>query len=70
MAKREGISSEEFKDVLSDLKVQNTNAQKKLFSQPDDLQHAAKIVCDTLVHVKSIETDCTNLPNLIYRGSL
>ncbi|MBL4869148.1 MAG: ABC transporter substrate-binding protein [Pseudomonadales bacterium] len=70
MAKREGIAPDEFAGVLSDLVILDNAEQIKIFSDPDKLQTAAKSVCETLVHVESISTDCENYPDIIYRGKI
>ena len=68
MAEREGITSDDFKAVLGDLKILDAENQKIIFSEPDKLQTAAVNVCNTLVHVQAIETNCNALPNIVYRG--
>ena len=69
MAEREGISKEEFEDVLSDLIVLSESEQKELFESSDVLQKSVASVCETLVYVKSIETDCATYPDIIYRSN-
>ena len=64
MAQREGITVEEFKDVLSDLVILDMEQQKALIQDTQKLNEAVDHVCKTLVHVKSIETDCNQLPSL------
>ena len=70
MATREGISKEEFQDVLSDLMVLNAMDQKKLFETSDILQQSVRSVCETLVHVNSIEVSCDKYPDIIYRQGI
>lgn len=67
MAEREGVTPDEFKDVLSDLIVLNNKQQQELFANPDILRNATLSVCKTLTHVNSIETNCDQLPDLVYR---
>ena len=69
MAEREGISREEFEAILNDLIILSTKEQKELFDSADVLQRAVVSVCETMVYVKSIETDCGNYPDIIYRGN-
>ena len=64
MAQREGITVEEFKGVLSDLVILDMEQQKALMHDTDKLNDAVDHVCKTLVHVNSIETDCSKLPSL------
>lgn len=68
MAKREGISVEDFKEAISGLKLQDSQGQKELFSAPDKLQKSVERVCNTLVHVDALTTDCSQYPDIIYRG--
>lgn len=68
MAEREGITPQEFNDVLSDLKLLDINEQTALFRQPGLLENSVQQVCQTLNHVGSIEANCSHLPNLIYQG--
>lgn len=67
MAQREGISLEEFSATLDDLIILNAEEQARLFESPDVLQRAVINVCETMVHVKSIEVDCESYPDIIYR---
>ena len=64
MATRENISKEDFLGTLGDLKILNVEEQKALFNHPEKLNQAAKSVCETLVHAKSIEADCESLPDI------
>jgi len=70
MAQREGISTKDFADVLSDLKIVNLEGQKEIFQSPDKLQQSVIEVCKTLVGIDAIDTNCKNFPNLVYRGAL
>jgi len=67
MAQREGISKAEFIATLDDLIILDIEAQSKLFREGGDLQRAVIDVCKTMVHVKSIEVDCENYPDIVYR---
>jgi len=70
MSRREGISPEEFKDVLSDLQIVDQRAQKTIFENTAGLQNSVVEVCKTLVHVDAISADCNQLPNLVYQGDI
>ena len=65
MAEREGISVEDFEAALGDLIVLNASQQRELF-QRETLQEAVIDVCEVLVGVNSIETNCDQLSNIIY----
>ena len=67
MAQREGISKAEFAATLEDLIILDMEEQSRLFGTADVLQSAVIDVCKTMVHVKSIEVDCDNYPDIIYR---
>jgi NitT/TauT family transport system substrate-binding protein len=70
MAQREGISAEDFASVLSDLKILDFEKQKEIFQPPGKLQQSVIEVCNTLVETEAIDTNCKQLPNLIYQGTL
>jgi len=70
MAQREGISSEDFEGVLSDLKVVNLEGQKEIFQSPEKLQQSVTEVCKTLVNIDAINANCEKLPNFVYKGAL
>jgi len=70
MATREGISSEDFEGVLSDLKIVNFEGQKEIFQSPDKLQQSVIEVCKTLVDSDAINANCKQFPNIIYKGVL
>ena len=63
MARREGITSQEFQDALSGMMILNMDHQKSLFADSNKLNTMAEAVCDILVEAKSIFRDCQNLPN-------
>ena len=65
MAEREGISVEDFEAALEDLVVLNASQQNDLF-QRETLQEAVIDVCEVLVGVDSIETNCDQFSNIIY----
>lgn len=67
MAAREGISPEEFNGVLGDIEILSAEQQTKIFSAPDEIEERIRSVCDTLVRVETLSTDCRQLPSLIYR---
>mgnify|MGYP000316878591 CR=1 FL=1 len=67
MAQREGISKEEFRETLDDLIILDNEEQSRLFESMDFLQRAVINVCETMVHIKSIEVDCKKYPDIIYR---
>jgi len=69
MAQREGISIEEFDAILEDLIILSSEEQQELFDSADVLQRAVISVCETMVYVRSIEADCDNYPDIIYRSS-
>lgn len=68
MSEREGINSEDFQSVLSDLIILDSKSQQDIFSQPEKLQNSVQAVCNTLVHVKSLNENCENYPNIVYQG--
>lgn len=70
MARREGISSEEFREALTDIKVLERQEQIKLLRQADDINRKAKQACEILRAVGSLEGDCEELPNIVYQGPL
>jgi NitT/TauT family transport system substrate-binding protein len=71
MARREGISVEDFREVLSTLALLDINKQRELFSNPQIIEASAKSVCDTLVQLGSLEgVDCEKQHPLMYRGEL
>ena len=65
MSAREKIAPEEFEAILADLKILDAQAQGTIFKSPEVLNKATTDVCETLVHVKAIQTDCNNFPNII-----
>ncbi|GAB1255749.1 hypothetical protein NBRC116494_02510 [Aurantivibrio plasticivorans] len=67
MAQREGITSEEFREALGDLKIIGYEEQKAIFSKPAELDQRAKSVCDVLNRVGAIEYNCQELGLLAYR---
>ena len=69
MAKREGISVSEFEGTLSDLSILDSKTQKQLLSNQKYINKSAQAVCETLVHVGTISTNCNELPDFSYRGS-
>jgi NitT/TauT family transport system substrate-binding protein len=70
MAQREGISTEDFAGVLSDLKIVDFEGQKDIFKSPGHLQKSVLDVCQTLVDINTINVDCKKLPSLVYKGAL
>ncbi|MFT7373016.1 MAG: NitT/TauT family transport system substrate-binding protein [Oleiphilaceae bacterium] len=70
MAQREGISTADFETVLSDFITVSSAGQKEIFQSPEKLQQSALEVCNTLVDIEAISTDCKKLPNLVYKGAL
>lgn len=69
MAKREGISAEDFKGVLSDLVVLNKAQQQPLLAEPEKLEATVQSICKTLVHVEALTVDCQQQSPLVYRGT-
>lgn len=65
MAKREQIKVEEFSAVLSDLKVLNSKEQQEIFAKPEQLLMLASSVCNTLIAVGSIESNCSHINGLL-----
>jgi hypothetical protein len=61
MAQRGGISSDDFRDALSDLFVCNREEQYKLFHDPEKLDAMADHICRTLVQINNINVDCQAL---------
>lgn len=70
MANREGISSQDFQEALSGLRVLDIAQQKSLFADNKKLNAMAKTVCDILVASESIFRDCETLPNLFVNKSV
>lgn len=70
MARREGITSEEFRMALSDIKVLDRDEQIKLLRKPDEINRKAKQACEVLKAVGSIDSDCASMPNIVYQGPL
>lgn len=66
MANRERISTEDFKGVLTDLEILNSQQQREFFKKDSPLQTSVKDVCNVLVSVNAIEADCTTLSDLVY----
>ena len=69
MANRERISTTEFAETLNDVTILSANEQKKLFRNNASLKAAVANVCNTLNHVKAIQADCANYPDIIYTGN-
>ncbi|MCG9748787.1 ABC transporter substrate-binding protein [Shewanella sp. Isolate8] len=67
MAKREGLQVAEFKEALADLKLLSSEEQHKLFAQRDKLTQLGYSVCETLVKIGAIESDCLHVDNLFYQ---
>ncbi|CAM4178728.1 ABC transporter substrate-binding protein [Shewanella aquimarina] len=67
MAKREGLQVAEFKEALADLKLLSSKEQHKLFVQRDKLTQLGYSVCETLVKIGAIESDCLHVDNLFYQ---
>ena len=70
MSEREGISVDDFKDVLSDLKILDRSQQALIYQAPDKFDASALAVCETLVHTDSLSTDCHKQASLLYRGKI
>jgi len=66
MSAREGISSEDFKAALADLKLVDKKGQSPLFEDTAFLEKNVKQVCEVLVHIDSISTDCALFPDIVY----
>jgi NitT/TauT family transport system substrate-binding protein len=65
MAQREGISPQEFNDALTGLKILSSADQKALFENKA-IHESVLEVCRTLVHIKSINEDCNDFPDIMY----
>ncbi|MBX2859400.1 MAG: ABC transporter substrate-binding protein [Cellvibrionaceae bacterium] len=65
MSAREQISADDFVATLSELTVLNREQQKRIFASPDALHQATVDVCNTLVHVQAIQTNCDNFINIV-----
>lgn len=68
MAQREGISVEDFDEAVLDLVILDTPSQREIFANADELQRSAQEVCQVLADIKSLESSCDSLPNVIYRA--
>ncbi|MCG9739982.1 ABC transporter substrate-binding protein [Shewanella insulae] len=69
MAKREGLLAADFKAALADLKLLSREEQNKLFAQGDKLTQLGYSVCETLVKIEAIESDCSHVDELFYRAN-
>lgn len=67
MAEREDISAEEFQAALLDLSILDTEKQKEIFAQPENLKQAVSDVCRVLVEIKSLQKNCETLPDIVYK---
>lgn len=70
MAEREGISSDEFKAALNDIKILSRAEQIELFKNPENINKKAKKICEALNSVGSLTSDCGPMRNLVYQGPL
>lgn len=70
MAEREGISVDDFKATLSELKIIDGSEQLQLFADTKKLQTAAGNVCETLHYVGVLSGDCNKLPGTVYQGAI
>lgn len=70
MSKREGISVDEFTGTLSDLSILDSGTQKELLNNQRYINQSAQSVCETLVHVEAINTNCNKLPDFSHIGSI
>ncbi len=66
MASRERISATEFVETLNDIAILSADDQKKLFKNVSSLKAAVANVCNTLTHVNTMTTDCSDYPNIFY----
>ncbi len=66
MSDRQGITSEEFLEVLGDLVVLDSKEQSILFSNPESFQKIVLDTCNTLVKTDSLKTNCDTFPNVMY----
>ncbi len=68
MAARENISPQDFQAILQDeLVILDIEEQKALLQPDGQLEDNLRSVCEALVHVGSLETDCVKLPNMLYK---
>jgi len=70
MSEREGISADDFKDVLTDLKILDSSQQAAIYQEPDKFEASARAVCETLVHTDSLSVNCQEQAPLLYRGKI
>lgn len=64
MAEREGISEDEFEEALADLYLVQPHEIKKVL-QAELLKGNIESICNTLVRLKEIETDCKHIGELV-----
>lgn len=64
MAQREGITVEEFKDTLNDLKTLDISEQRAIV-KTNRVSELALSVCHTLTQVNSISSDCAHTEHII-----
>lgn len=68
MARRENISAADFQAVISDeLVILDGEQQRRLIGDASILQKNVDQVCETLVQVAALDTDCSRLPAMIHQ---
>jgi NitT/TauT family transport system substrate-binding protein len=67
MAKREQITVDEFKGVLNDLTLLNSQQYIEMMQEQKQFNTLAKSVCLTLNQVGSFKSECVHSENLLYR---
>jgi NitT/TauT family transport system substrate-binding protein len=67
MAKREGISPQEFITMVNDdMVILDINQQHRILSEQDRLQSRLTDVCETLVIIGSLQTQCDKFDAIIH----
>lgn len=70
MAKRQGISTQDFQGVLNDLMILSRDDQQQVFSKPQQFERSARAVCDALVHANALQVNCEQQKPLLWQGQL
>ncbi|MCL2919466.1 ABC transporter substrate-binding protein [Shewanella litorisediminis] len=61
MARREGIPSEDFRQVLNDIHLLDARENQALFDDVAGLENMARSVCTTLRRIDALESDCSHV---------
>ena len=67
MAKRQGISIEEFQESLENVIILSTAEQEKLFNSKKHLISVSQDLCQTLLDLNFLDTDCSHITDIFYQ---